>query len=290
MARRRKHLRLSESERQGGVAAELIGLLEVATADGILSDQEIIEIRQWLDTPEAADLPCFDYLKIVLEHVLSDGKITEHERKEVFKAVERILPPEMAQLAKQRRLAQDMIKKIQRQEERDREKAEVERNKPVLRLDIPVVGVPYENRYQIIRRYAEPNDPVFLVREPTNAYDPNAVMVLLEQGYMIGYVPREVAEVLAPQLDAGHKQKAWIKKIIEGSRYPTPYILVEIYHPTCSITGVVTPEELPSPRQPSNVTAPTPKQSSGVLPCLIILLIVFFTLALLFYALVHSGS
>lgn len=43
-----------------------------------------------------------------------------------------------------------------------------------------------------------------LVREPGNPHDANAIKILANTGkrFMVGYVPREVAAVLAPVMDA----------------------------------------------------------------------------------------
>lgn len=42
-----------------------------------------------------------------------------------------------------------------------------------------------------------------LRREPGNAFDPLAILILTEQGAKLGYVPRERNEVLARLMDAG---------------------------------------------------------------------------------------
>jgi hypothetical protein len=49
---------------------------------------------------------------------------------------------------------------------------------------------------------AEPGRPLELRRDPDNPHDPNAIKVLAG-GEQVGWVPRGVAEVLAPALDAG---------------------------------------------------------------------------------------
>ena len=44
---------------------------------------------------------------------------------------------------------------------------------------------------------------LLLVREPSNPYDANAIQVRNENGeYMLGHIPRDIAEILAPVLDA----------------------------------------------------------------------------------------
>jgi hypothetical protein len=45
--------------------------------------------------------------------------------------------------------------------------------------------------------------PLVLRRDPANEHDPNAIAVLAG-GEQVGWVPREVAAELAPEIDAGH--------------------------------------------------------------------------------------
>ena len=50
--------------------------------------------------------------------------------------------------------------------------------------------------------------PLELRRDPANEHDPNAIAVHADTGEQIGWVPREVAAELAPQLDAGETWSA----------------------------------------------------------------------------------
>jgi hypothetical protein len=54
---------------------------------------------------------------------------------------------------------------------------------------------------------AAPGRPLGLRRDPANEHDANAIEVLAG-GELIGFVPRELAEELAPQLDAGRPWSA----------------------------------------------------------------------------------
>jgi hypothetical protein len=58
-----------------------------------------------------------------------------------------------------------------------------------------------------------------LVREPGNAYDPNAMRVNLQSGETLGYLTKEFAAVCARQLNAGGDFQARISKIIRGKVY-----------------------------------------------------------------------
>ena len=49
---------------------------------------------------------------------------------------------------------------------------------------------------------AEPGSPLGLRRDPANEHDPNAIMVLAGEE-QVGWVPRAIAEEIAPLIDAG---------------------------------------------------------------------------------------
>ena len=54
----------------------------------------------------------------------------------------------------------------------------------------------------------EPGRPLELRRDPDNPHDPNAISVHVPGGDQAGWVPRELAAELAPQLDAGEPWSA----------------------------------------------------------------------------------
>jgi hypothetical protein len=60
-------------------------------------------------------------------------------------------------------------------------------------------------------------DPLTLQRDPGNEHDPNAIQVLAG-GRQIGWVPRELAAELAPQIDAG---RPWSAIVLREQR-PSP--------------------------------------------------------------------
>jgi hypothetical protein len=58
---------------------------------------------------------------------------------------------------------------------------------------------------------AEPGSPLELRRDPGNPHDPNAIAVYLcpaHPGAQVGWVPRAVAEEIAPAIDAGEPYAA----------------------------------------------------------------------------------
>jgi hypothetical protein len=106
--------------------------------------------------------------------------------------------------------------------------------------NIRVAGVTYENRQSHLAKLTG-NEPVRLIPEPTNEYDPNAIAVhiavkedhlveMIENGEITdtvhndalqtvvrhcGYIPRELAKDIAPFLD-GESLDCSIEQVIGG--------------------------------------------------------------------------
>lgn len=69
--------------------------------------------------------------------------------------------------------------------------------------NVKVSGVTYEGRQEHLAKL-EGNEPVRLVPEPTNAYDPNAIAVMIAvKGDVLhcGYIPKELAAQIAPVME-----------------------------------------------------------------------------------------
>jgi len=62
------------------------------------------------------------------------------------------------------------------------------------------VGVTFEGRQRTIAQMTV-NEAVWLVREPTNPHDRNAIKVVRQNGQAVGYISRELAAELAPIFD-----------------------------------------------------------------------------------------
>jgi hypothetical protein len=73
----------------------------------------------------------------------------------------------------------------------------------------------------------KPGDPLTLVREPDNAYDPHAVRVEW-RGEKLGYVPRADNADLARLMDRGTKVEARISRLVED-RNPWKRIRFDVF-------------------------------------------------------------
>lgn len=104
--------------------------------------------------------------------------------------------------------------------------AEPTANAKILLQSSPLAGFRY---YEGKRLWSElkVGDPLQLVREPDNSYDPNAVRVEW-QGHKLGYVPRADNEALERFMDRGSKAEARITRL-KKSRNPWQRMEFEVY-------------------------------------------------------------
>lgn len=80
-----------------------------------------------------------------------------------------------------------------------------------------VAGVTFEGRQALIEQLTT-SDPCRIVPEPDNQFDENALAVQVSHGgnvWKIGYIPRDVAAIIAPFLD-GESVMCRIERITGG--------------------------------------------------------------------------
>lgn len=65
---------------------------------------------------------------------------------------------------------------------------------------------------------ASPGRPLVIRRDPANEADPNAVAIDTTDGEQVGWVPRELAAEIVPELDAGRR---WSAVVLREQR-PSP--------------------------------------------------------------------
>jgi hypothetical protein len=82
----------------------------------------------------------------------------------------------------------------------------------------PVAGAARHHPEALAGDDVAPGAPLTLRRDPANEHDPNAIAVLGASGAQLGFVPREHAERVAPDLDAG---RPWSALVLREQR-PSP--------------------------------------------------------------------
>ena len=99
----------------------------------------------------------------------------------------------------------------------------------VIVLKTEVKGLRYEDRTPRLDRLAV-GDPVRILRDPENRYNPNNFTVENSQGENLGNLPAELCNAMAPPVDAGEAVIAdavvsWVERILERSRYARQGVL-----------------------------------------------------------------
>ena len=94
---------------------------------------------------------------------------------------------------------------------------------PAFPLDFEVRGLAFGSRGLVAARAAL-GSHAELQRDYDNLVDRNAILVL-HKGEPMGFVPRDVAQLIAPDLDAGDSK---ICEVIHSETYPTPMVRLRI--------------------------------------------------------------
>ena len=256
----RRRVSITKLQRQTAVAVELITLCQTVTEDGSLSVDEVEALRQWLDENKGVDLPAHTFLTTTVETILADGKVTAEEQRDLYKAIETVLPPDLRASVRGKRAERETgAKEEARQHREEARRAAQEariRNMPLDTWDFMVAGVRYEGRAAIVNNYATVGDIVHVVRDRTNKFSRHAVEVRLTNGMQIGFVPEEHAVEMAPHLDDGCRHDAYIKKILAGGRYPIPVIVAALYSAQAEIPRAVAEQDVPRQMPLPGVTDP----------------------------------
>lgn len=233
---RTRRISLTKAQLRTELGAELLSLCESVTADGRLAPEEAEGLREWLDeAADAVDLPAASHLREVVERVLADGKITSDECREVYRAIEAVLPPEVRRQAAAARKEIEAAEREEAKAAREQEREERRRDVQIAAANFMVAGVRHEGRGDVIAQYANVGDPVRLSRDRGNRHSRFAIAVQLENGKQIGFVPEEDAQRLAPFLDQGAKCAAWMTKILGSGRVPIPVVQTKLYRPESTV-------------------------------------------------------
>ncbi len=261
-----KGKRRSLSDSDEGI--ELLVLLKEITADGKISNDEIVAMREWASHVEESDVQQVRKLATVILHVCEDGVITTDERQFVFKTIESVLPPEDRAIAKFRR--QQAVKdetaiERERQRRADEEARQKElAHEPLDEFETFVAGTRYENRNEYITTRLTPSTPIYLIRERENQFSANAVAVIDDKGVCIGYVSEDDAPEVAALLDSKHPYKCRIKKLWtarDGNL--VPILQFAFYRHDCDIPGIIKADFKPVAEKPLRSPSLRAAQGSG---------------------------
>ena len=228
--------------------AELLGLFQTATADGRLLGQDILALQDWLNHYHDAELPDGDAVRGLIRRVLAVGSISDGARRELYQAIDKTLPRDVATLLRSKRRTAALALHVS--------------GRPIESQDFVVAATLYEDRAMSIARYAFEGDEVMLVRDYDYPHGDNAIMVRLLSGFDIGYVPAAAAQSLAPYLDQDLRYAAHVKRILNREGVPVAIVVADVFDEDAQLDGL----RRPSDQSKVSLSFATPKTPAHGIP------------------------
>ena len=102
-----------------------------------------------------------------------------------------------------------------------------------LPITTKLAGVTFGSRQHYIKEYARHGQKFWLIREPDNKFDSNAIRVCVSKYKAdVGYIPKKLASDLAPVLDSGIDLKVvFFMKLIPKDLVNKPWgLMVKIWN------------------------------------------------------------
>lgn len=88
-------------------------------------------------------------------------------------------------------------------------------NQPLKNI-FQVVGVTFDNRQAVIKKLQK-GDSLFLVLEPTNPHDKNAIHVMNQSNQSVGYISKKENQELIGSFNGKNVMRAWVDQVYSGS-------------------------------------------------------------------------
>ncbi len=236
----KKRLSLTKNQLLTDIGAELVSICNQITEDGVINEDELSELKSWLDENSNSELPSIEFLTHLINGFLKDGKVTKDELTYLYRSIESILPIEMrSTLVLKRRdfekLQKDQLKAI----DRELKAKQRENNRVLVSCRYPVAGINYHDRIELINEFVGENDDLFLVRDKSNYFSKTAVRICLRNGHSIGFVPEEYSKQISKCLDKNLAHKSIVLRLYVGKKSDLPIIHSEFYLPEAKIEGLI---------------------------------------------------
>ena len=220
---------LPVQQRASEATAELLGLFQTATQDGRLLGQDVLALQDWLNCYQDAELPDGEAIRGLVRRVVAVGSISDGARRELYQALEKMLPRDVATMLRSKRRTPALALHVG--------------GRPIETQDFVVAATLYEDRAMSIARYAFEGDEVMLVRDYDYPHSENAIMVRLLSGFDIGYIPEAAAQALASHLDADRRYAAHIKRILNRDGVPVAIVVADIFDEEVQFEGLRRPSD-----------------------------------------------
>lgn len=246
--KRRRTRTLTNDDLATSAGEELRNHLNQITNDGKLTAREAEELLTLLGRPDFEQMQAVQTFREFLRLAVEDGDIGDARLRQIYREIEKILPPDLREAAKVRREAAAALQAAEKraliEDEREAVKlARLEQQRIVMRsaaaatFDFLVAGI---RHYDFSENMDIAGSAVLLAREPANKFDCNAVQVLLDESTLLGYLPREDASAAAPLLDNGYIYRGVVKRIHRGRNGVCPVVWLELFRPDTAASNTAT--------------------------------------------------
>ena len=112
----RRRVTLTKAQCESPVARDLIVLLTELSADGVVSRDELQQLRAWLEVDRGVDFPALSFLYETIDQISADGEITEDELDLLALAIERVLPKDVREVAATKRKEAQRLRRVAQRE------------------------------------------------------------------------------------------------------------------------------------------------------------------------------
>lgn len=103
-----------------------------------------------------------------------------------------------------------------------------------------IVGVSFAPEAQKIIPTLSENNPLLLIRDPYNPYDANAIKVVDEQNHFLGYIRKDIAAEIAPNIDNGIKYNSYVTAVTGGNKGNYYGLNIFVYQDTINDISTLT--------------------------------------------------
>jgi hypothetical protein len=280
-----RRVTLTKAQSDSPAGQELLALLTWLSADGMVSREEMSQLRSWLEVDHGVDFPALPFLYEVIDQISSDGEVSEDELDRLALAIERVLPNEIRAATTLKRKQSREARRIAERERRHQTLVAARSDRRAARESAKArAGLAYEaefavrgafrseGRREACERLVE-GDSVTLEREPENAHDPSAVLVLGDGDCELGYVPRDQAQELALLMDAGAEAQAVVRRLWETPEgQVVPILKVKIRRGDMDPASLSERARTPV-NGPQTAVGATPGKGCATLVCLLALVL-----------------
>lgn len=234
---------VKSADRHIAIGLELLAMMLTVTEDGSINAVESRAFRDWLSAHRSADFPGMSHVVGPINEIVASGRVAEPGRRVIHAVLESVLPPHLRRYTTSRRDGPALeVEAMFRQSWAGKGTADG----PVLEFEFILARVGGWYRTRIVENSAKEGLVAYFSRDKDSQQSPNAILVFLEGGGVLGQVPEVEAREIAHYLDAGYKAAVRIKRLLNSTRgfEPIPVIRGEIFAPDSTADGALSQSEM----------------------------------------------